>query len=111
MISAKGCFYFCLFTFYFLNLFLNLPSRSRRHRRHSLTAFSRSRGELAGLKLSQVEVASRRHISAKKRVRKSSLESKSINSSIEFRAISRRLFIKSRRFINEISNRMDRIRK
>jgi hypothetical protein len=47
---------------------LNFPSRSRSHARHSSIAFSRSPGELAGRKLSQVEVASRRHISAKKRV-------------------------------------------
>ncbi len=82
-----------------LNLFLNFPSRSLSHSRHSSIAFSRSARELAGLKFNQVEVASRRHISAKKRVCKSSDESSSISSSIEFRAVSRRIPRNSSLFI------------
>jgi hypothetical protein len=87
--------------YYLLNLFLNFPSLSFSHSRHSAIAFSLSSGELAGLKLSQVEAASRRHISAKKRVCKFSLANKSINSGIEFRDISRRFLINSLRFIKK----------
>ena len=72
-------------------------------------AFSLSSGELAGLKFNHVEVASRRHISAKKRVGKSSDASFSINSSIDLRDISRRFLMNSFRFINKKFNRTGRI--
>ena len=81
------------------NRFLNFPSLSLSHARQFSTAFSRSARELAGRKSSQVEVASRRHISAKKRVGRSSDESVSINSSIDFSDISRLLSTNSFRFI------------
>src|SRR5215204_1150103 len=66
------------------SLFLYFPSRAFSHSRHSSMAFSLSSRELAGLKFSQTLVASRRHISAKNLVCKSSDESSSINSSIVF---------------------------
>lgn len=68
---------------YLFHFFLNVPSFSFHHSRHSLTAFSRSHGEPAGWKFSQVAVWSRKHISAKNLVGKSLLESRFINSSIE----------------------------
>ena len=84
---------------FLFSLFLNFPSRSFSHARHCPIAFSRSARELAGLKSSHVEVASRRHISAKNLVCKSSDKSVSINSSIDFRDISRRFSANSARFI------------
>ena len=68
------------------HFFLNFPSFPLHHSRHSSMAFSLASGELAGWKLSHVFVASRKHISAKKRVCKSLLRSKSINSDMEFSA-------------------------
>ncbi len=79
--------YFSFQLFNLLSRFLNFPSLSLSQIRHSSIAFSRSSRELAGLKFNQVEVASRKHISAKNLICKSSLDSVSINSSIDFAAI------------------------
>jgi hypothetical protein len=92
VITDNLIFSLSVLSFHFLlSLFLNFPSRSFSHPRHSSIAVSLSSGELAGLKFNQVEVASRKHISAKNRVCKSSAESKSINSSIDFSLNSFRL--------------------
>jgi hypothetical protein len=58
-------------------------------------AFSLSSRELAGLKFNHVDVASRKHISAKNRVCKSSDESNSMSYSIEFLANFLRLWANS----------------
>jgi hypothetical protein len=59
----------------------------------------RSACDAAGWKLSQVEVASRRHISARKRVRNSALVKSSINSGIEACAMRLRAAANSSRLI------------
>lgn len=79
--------------------FLNLPSHPASQAHHSSIAAARSSGELAGRKFSQKLVASRKHISAKNLVCKSSLDSSSSKSSIEFSAICRRFSAKVLRFI------------
>jgi cell division septal protein FtsQ len=55
--------------------------------------------DAAGWKLSQVEVASRRHISAKNRVRSSVLDKSSINWGIEASAIRARAAANSSRLM------------
>ena len=100
-------FYKCLLR----HFFLNVPSFSRHHSRQLAIAFSRASGELAGWKSSQVLVASRRHISAKKRVCNSSLESSSISSSIEYPANAPRFSVNSWRFIKLFKRSQNRSRR
>jgi len=78
---------------------LKVDSDLRHHARHSSIASSRSACEAAGLKLSQVEVASRRHISARKRVRRLSLDRSFINPGIESLIIRSRIAAYSSRCI------------